>query len=131
MGDLAAALKTSGKEISESPVTAENLGDLIKLKEHGNITGKQAKEIFAKMFATGDAPSAIIKREGFEQVSDQGALDDIVIGVLTSFPDQVGQYKSGKTGAVNFLVGKAMQRSKGQADPVKIKQMLEEKLKAL
>jgi aspartyl-tRNA(Asn)/glutamyl-tRNA(Gln) amidotransferase subunit B len=129
MGDLAAALKASGKDISESPVTAENLGDLIKLKERGDITGKQAKEIFAKMFATGDAPSAIIKREGFEQVIDQGALDDIVIGVLTSFPDQVGQYKSGKTGAVNFLVGKAMQRSKGQADPVKIKEMLEERLK--
>jgi aspartyl-tRNA(Asn)/glutamyl-tRNA(Gln) amidotransferase subunit B len=129
MGDLAAALKTSSKDISESPVTAENLGELVKLKERGDISGKQAKEIFAKMFATGDAPSAIIKREGFEQVSDQGALDDIVIGVLTSFPDQVGQYKSGKTGAVNFLVGKAMQRSKGQADPVKIKQMLEERLK--
>ena len=129
MGDLAAALKTSGKDISESPVTAENLGDLIKLKERGDITGKQAKEVFAKMFATGDAPLAIIKREGFEQVSDQGALDDIVIAILTSFPDQVSQYRSGKTGALNFLVGKAMQRSKGQADPVKIKQMLEERLK--
>src|SRR5260370_3184239 len=111
MGDLAAALKTSGKDISESPVTAENLGDLIKLKEHGDITGKQAKEVFAKMFATGDSPSAIIKREGFEQVSDQGALDDIVIGVLTSFPDKVGQYKSGKTHALNFPLAKPTQRS--------------------
>jgi aspartyl-tRNA(Asn)/glutamyl-tRNA(Gln) amidotransferase subunit B len=129
MGDLSAALKVSGKDISESPVTAENLGDLIKLKERGDISGKQAKEIFARMFATGDAPSAIIKREGFEQVSDQGALDDIVGGIVTSFRDQVTQYKSGKTGALNFLVGKAMQRSKGQADPVKIKQMLEERLK--
>jgi Asp-tRNA(Asn)/Glu-tRNA(Gln) amidotransferase B subunit len=99
------------------------------LKEGGDISDKQAKEVFAKMFVTGETPAAIIKREGFEQVSDQGALDDIVLGTMTSFPDQVSQYKSGKTGAVNFLVGKAMQRSKGQADPVKIKQMLEERLK--
>jgi len=129
MGDLAAALKTTGKDFSESPVTAENLGALIKLKERGEITGKQAKEIFTKMFATGDVPAAIIKREGFAQVSDQGALDGIVDAIVAGFPDQVSQYKSGKTGALNFLVGKAMQRSKGQADPVKIKQMLEDKLK--
>jgi len=129
MGDLAAALKTSGKGISESPVSAENLGHLIKLKEQGDISGKQAKEIFAKMFTTGDAPSGIIEREGFAQVSDQNALDDIVDAIVTGFPDQVRQYTGGKTGALNFLVGKAMQRSKGQADPVKIKQMLEERLK--
>ncbi len=129
MGDLAAALKASGKDIGESPVTAENLGALIKLKERGEITGKQAKEVFAKMFATGDAPSAIIKRERFAQVSDQGALDGIVEAIVTGFPDQVSQYRSGKTGALNFLVGKAMQQSKGHADPVKIKQMLEDKLK--
>lgn len=128
MGELAAALKTAGKQITESPVSAGNLGELIDLIRRGEINIKLAKEIFAKMFATGEQPSAIMKREGLQQISDAGTLHAIVLGTMAGFPDQVGQYRSGKTGALNYLVGKAMQRSKGQADPVKIKQLLEQEL---
>jgi len=129
MGDLMGALKAEAKEIGQSPVTSEHLGELVALIRKGEVSGKMAKEIFAKMFATGDAAPAIIEREGLKQISDSSALAEIVLGTITSFPDQASQYRSGKTAAVNFLVGKAMQRSKGQADPVKIKQLLEKELK--
>jgi aspartyl-tRNA(Asn)/glutamyl-tRNA(Gln) amidotransferase subunit B len=72
MGDLAAALKAAGKHIGESPVTAQQLGELIRLKAKGDITGKQAKEVFARMFATGDSPAAIVEHEGMKSVSDTG-----------------------------------------------------------
>ena len=96
MGDLAAALKTQDKDIAASPVSAENLGDLIALSRKGEISGKLAKEIFAKMFATGDAPAAIIEREGLKQISDTGALEKIVDEVIAANPKQVEQYRAGR-----------------------------------
>ncbi len=129
MGDLAGALKSEGKEISETPVSAKNLGDLIKRQRNGEINGKQAKDVFAKMFLTGEPPSIIIEREGLKQITDSGRIDTIVLGTMTSFPDQVQQYRSGKPSVLGFLVGQAMKESKGQADPVKVRQMLEQKLK--
>ena len=128
MGDLAAALKAADKPISESPVSARNLGGLIQLKAKGDISGKQAKEVFAKMFATGDAPSAIVEREGLKQVSDTGALEKIVDEVITANPKQVEQYRGGKATVLGFFVGQVMKASRGQADPVRVKQLLEQKL---
>src|SRR5579863_3646711 len=92
MGDLAAALKAAGKQISESPVTAQHLGELIHLKAKGDITGKQAKDVFARMFATGEAPAAIVEREGMKSVSDTGELEKIIDEVIAANPKQVEQY---------------------------------------
>jgi aspartyl-tRNA(Asn)/glutamyl-tRNA(Gln) amidotransferase subunit B len=128
MGDLAGALKAEGKEITASPVSAGHLGDLIQRLGHGEINGKQAKEVFAKMMATGEPPSIIIERDGLKQITDTGRIDTIVLGIMTSFPHQVQQYRSGKTTVLGFLVGQAMKASKGQADPVKVRQLLEQKL---
>src|SRR5579872_1355027 len=97
MGDLAAALNAQGKDIAASPVSAENLGALIALSRKGEISGKLAKEIFAKMFVTGDAPAAIIEREGLKQISDTGALEKIVDEVIAANPKQLDQYRAGKT----------------------------------
>ena len=128
MGDLMGALKAEAKDISQSPVQPGHLGELVALIGKGEISGKMAKEIFAKMFSTGDAAPAIIEREGLKQISDSGALEKIVDEVLAANPKQVEQYRDGKTAVLGFLVGQAMQRSKGQADPVKIRQMLEKEL---
>jgi len=129
MGDLMGALKAEAKDIGQSPVQPGHLGELVALIGKGEVSGKMAKDIFARMFSTGGSAAAIIEREGLKQISDSGALAEIVLGTMTSFPDQASQYRSGKTAALNFLVGKAMQRSKGQADPIRIKQMLERELK--
>jgi aspartyl-tRNA(Asn)/glutamyl-tRNA(Gln) amidotransferase subunit B len=105
MGDLMASLKAEGKEIAESPVSAENLGDLLKRIGAGELSGKLAKEVFAKMFATGDAPAAVMEREGLKQISDSGALEVVIAQVIAANPKQVEQYRGGKTTVINYLVG--------------------------
>jgi aspartyl-tRNA(Asn)/glutamyl-tRNA(Gln) amidotransferase subunit B len=128
MGDLAAALKQAGQEIDESPVSAENLGALVGMIAAKKINGKLAKEIFPKMVETGEAPQAIIEREGLAQISDEGALGKIVGEVIASNPKQVEQYRGGKTAVLGFLMGQVMKASRGQADPEAVNRLLKEKL---
>jgi aspartyl-tRNA(Asn)/glutamyl-tRNA(Gln) amidotransferase subunit B len=128
MGDLMGMLKADGKEIGESPITPENLGALVKLLAQGELSGKLAKEIFPKMFATGDAPAAIMEREGLKQIGDTGALERIVADVIAANPKQVEQYKSGKTTVINYLVGQAMKATRGQANVTVVTDLLKRKL---
>jgi aspartyl-tRNA(Asn)/glutamyl-tRNA(Gln) amidotransferase subunit B len=125
-GDLLGALK--GREITESPVTAEQLGELVGFIAKGEISGKMAKDIFAKMFETGESAAAIIDREGLRQISDTGALEKLVDEVIAASPQQVEQYKSGKTGVLGYLVGQVMKASKGQANPAAVNELLKNKL---
>jgi len=128
MGDLSGLLKQEGKEITESPVSARNLGALVALIASGRISGKLAKEIFPKMFATGDAPESIMEREGLQQISDEGALAKIIDETIAAHPKQVEQYRSGKTAVGGFLVGQVMRATRGQADPAAVNRMLTERL---
>ncbi|MCC6537081.1 MAG: Asp-tRNA(Asn)/Glu-tRNA(Gln) amidotransferase subunit GatB [Bryobacterales bacterium] len=128
MGDLAGALKAEGKDITESPVSATRIGELIKLIGSGAISGKLAKEIFAKMWTSGDAPEAIMDREGLRQISDTSAIEKILDEVLAANPKQVEQYKGGKTAVAGFLVGQVMKASRGQANPGMVQEMLKAKL---
>lgn len=128
MGDLMGMLKAEGKEIAESPVTAESLGDLVKRIAGGELSGKLGKEIFAKMFSTGEAAGAIIEREGLKQISDSGALEKVIAEVIAGNPKQVEQYKGGKTTVLNFLVGQAMKATRGQANVAVVTDLLKQKL---
>ena len=128
MGDLAAALKAEGKEITESPVSPEQLGELASLIAKGEISGKLAKEIFSKMFASGHSARAIMDREGLRRISDAGALGKIIDSVLAANPKQVEQYKGGKTAVLGFLVGQVMRATRGQADPGAVNELLSQKL---
>ncbi len=124
--ELLGALKGAG--LAESPVPAGQLGELVALIVKGEISGKMAKEVFAKMFETGESARSIVDREGLKQISDKGALGKIVDDVLAANPKQVEQYKSGKTAVLGFLVGQVMKNSKGQANPAAVNTMLKEKL---
>jgi len=128
MGDLAGLLKTHGQEIGDSPVRAEDLGGLVKLLATGELSGKLAKEIFPKMFATGEPAPAIMEREGLKTISDAGALDTVIDGVITANPKQVEQYKGGKTTVLNYLVGQAMRATRGQANVTVVTELLKQKL---
>jgi aspartyl-tRNA(Asn)/glutamyl-tRNA(Gln) amidotransferase subunit B len=128
MGDLMGALKAGGREIADSPVSAEHLGELLKLVGSGEISNKLAKEIFPKMFASGEAASAIIEREGLKQISDTGALEKIVDDVIAANPKQLEQYRSGKTTVMAFFVGQVMRATKGQANPAAVNELLKKKL---
>jgi len=128
MGDLAGALKAEGKEIGESLVTAERLGELVALIGSGEISGKLAKEIFARMFASGEAPRDIMEREGLRQISDTAALGRIVEEVVAANPRQVEQYRAGKAAVLGFLVGQVMKATRGQANPAAVNQLLKDRL---
>ena len=128
MGELAGALKAAGKEITESPVSAKSLGELVALMAKGDLSGKLAKEIFPKMFESGEAPSAIVDREGLRQIKDTGALQKIVDDVIAANPKQVEQYRGGKTAVIGFLVGQVMKASRGQADPAAVNELLKSAL---
>jgi aspartyl-tRNA(Asn)/glutamyl-tRNA(Gln) amidotransferase subunit B len=127
MGDLAALLKEQGKEITDSPVSAENLGGLIKLIAQGKISCKIAKEILPKMLS-GDTADAIAEREGLHQISDTGAIEKIIDEVIAANPKQVEQYRGGKQAVIGFLVGQVMKASRGQADPAAVNVLLKGKL---
>ena len=126
IGDLAGALE--GRDISEAPVSAEGLGELVGLIAKGEISGKLAKEIFAKMIESGDGARAIMEREGLRQISDAGALEKMVDEVIAGNPKQVEQYRAGKTAVIGYLVGQVMKVSKGQANPGAVNELLKAKL---
>lgn len=128
VGDLMGLLKAAGKAIEQSPVPAAHLGELVALINKGELSGKLAKEILPKMFESGEAPSAIMEREGLKQISDTGALEKIVADVLAANPKQVEQYRSGKTAVIGFLVGQVMKASRGQANPAAVTEVLKTKL---
>jgi aspartyl-tRNA(Asn)/glutamyl-tRNA(Gln) amidotransferase subunit B len=125
-GDLLGSLE--GRDISEAPVSAERLGELVKLIATGEISGKLAKEIFVKMIDSGESARAIIEREGLRQISDTDALGKIVDEVIANNPKQVEQYKSGKTAVLGYLVGQVMKASKGQANPGAVNELLKARL---
>ena len=128
MGDLMGLLKAEGKEISESPVSAEDLGELVKLISKGELSRKLAKEVFPRMFATGSSAAAVVEKEGFKQIGDSGALEKILDDVIAANPKQVEQYRGGKTTVINFLVGQVMKATRGQADVTAVTEILKQKL---
>src|SRR6185295_6504356 len=121
-------LKAEAKDIGASPVNAQSLGELIAYIGKGEVSGKLAKEIFARMFATGESASAIIEREGLKQISDTGALEKIIDEVIAANPKQVEQYRGGKATVLGFFMGQVMKVSRGQANPATVNEILRNKL---
>ena len=111
-------LRDYGPErIGECPVKPEQLANLLKMIEEGAISGKIAKSVFSEMLASGEDPEAIVKAKGLVQMSDEGALVALVREILAANPDQVQQFREGKTKVMGFFVGQLMQKTKGQANP--------------
>lgn len=128
MGDLLGALKAEGKEIAESPIRPEQLGELVTLIAENKLSGKLAKEIFPKMLASGESAAVIMEREGLEQISDTGALEQVVDQVIAANPKQVEQYRGGKQTVISFFVGQVMKVTRGQANPGLVNGLLKKKL---
>ena len=127
-GELMGALNASTNDIEASPVSAEQLGGLVALVGKGTLSGKLAKEVFAKMFASGKGAEEIVEAEGLRQISDTSELDGIIGKILESFPKQVAQYQGGKKGVIGFFVGQVMKATRGQANPKMVNQMLRKAL---
>ena len=123
-GELMGALNAAGKSIDESPVGAAELGELVALVNKGTLSGKLAKEVFAKMFETGKTAPEIIEAEGLRQISDAGELEQIISEILARSERQVEQYRGGKKGVIGYFVGQVMKATRGQANPKLVNQLL-------
>ncbi len=123
--------KLNEEELSpgESKVKGRQIGELLNLIEDDTISSKIAKDVFEKMFITGQDPEQIVEEEGLKQISDEGQLEAIIEEVIDENPEVVEDIKNGKDKAVGYLVGQIMQKTKGQANPQKANRMLRENIK--
>jgi aspartyl-tRNA(Asn)/glutamyl-tRNA(Gln) amidotransferase subunit B len=128
LNDLQSALSAADKSIAECPVQPAQLDALVALVAGGQINGKQAKEVFADMFATGREPAVIVEEKGLKQESDAGAIGALCDEVIAANPQSVADYKAGKGAALNFLKGQVMKLSKGKANPAMVGDLLAQKL---
>lgn len=131
MGEFASQLSNAGIEIAKAPVTPENLAKLLALIAKGAISGKIAKKVFAEMWKDGADPEEIVKAQGLVQISDTGALKELVVKVIANNPKAVEDFKAGKKKAVGALVGQIMKETKGKANPKVINELLNDELKKL
>lgn len=130
-GELSAALNKENLSIADSPVSAENLGQLILRIKDNTISGKIAKQVFAALWAKeGDSADAIIESKGLKQMSDSGELEKLVDEIIAANQDQVEQYRAGKTKVLGFFVGQIMKNTGGKANPGQVNQLLKAKLDA-
>ena len=127
-GELFAVLNEKNLEISESPVSSNNLSKLINLIKDGTISGKIAKTIFEEMINGDQDPQKIVEEKGLKQESDPKALEELIDKVIMNNTDKVEEYKSGKDKLFGFFVGQAMKESKGKGNPQLINKILKNKL---
>ncbi|MDH5444069.1 MAG: Asp-tRNA(Asn)/Glu-tRNA(Gln) amidotransferase subunit GatB [Gammaproteobacteria bacterium] len=125
---LAGALNKEGKDISESPVSADMLAGMLKRITDNTISGKIAKEVFEAMWnGEGDA-DAIIDKKGLKQITDTGAIEAVLDEIIAANPAQVEQLKGGKDKLMGFFVGQVMKQTGGKANPGQVNQLLKKKL---
>ncbi|MCX6980537.1 MAG: Asp-tRNA(Asn)/Glu-tRNA(Gln) amidotransferase subunit GatB [Verrucomicrobia bacterium] len=124
INDLLSALTAAEKTISNCPISAHALDELVNLIDDGKISSKQGKEVFAEMFASGKPAAQIVKERGLEQVSDTGAIEALCKQVMDANPKAVGEYKAGKLGSINFLKGQVLKISQGKANPQVVNDLL-------
>ncbi len=128
MGDLLRFLNEDRGDIRTCPVSAEGLGDMIRLIEEGTISGKMAKDLIQEMYKTGKPPKTIIEEKGLVQITDEGALAQVIDGIIAANPHQLEQYRSGKDKLFGYFVGQVMKATQGKANPQLINELLKKKL---
>lgn len=128
LNELLALLNKDNKSISDSPISAVNLGLLVARITDKTISGKIAKDVFAEMFTGGTDPDSIINSKGLKQVTDTGAIEKIVDEVIAENPDNVAAYKGGKDKLFGFFVGQVLKKSQGKANPDIVNELLKKKL---
>ncbi|HSS21121.1 MAG TPA: Asp-tRNA(Asn)/Glu-tRNA(Gln) amidotransferase subunit GatB [Pyrinomonadaceae bacterium] len=128
--ELLREFEVAGITADASPVSAENLGGLVRMIEEGKISGKQGKDVLVEMFKSGKDAATIVQEQGLVQVSDSGEIDRIIDEVMAASPQQLEQYRSGKETLFGFFVGQVMKASKGKANPKVVNERLKAKLQA-
>lgn len=126
MGEIAAYLKEEHIEITDTKLTPDNLAELISLIEKGTISNNIGKQIIIEMMKDGTKASVIVEKKGLSQISDEGAIKELVQKVVDAHPNEVEAYKNGKTNLLGFFVGQVMKETKGRANPKTVNQLIKE-----
>ncbi len=128
MSEVIGILNNKEMESSEIPFTAEQLGNLVILIDKGTISTSIAKKVLLEMFDNPAEPQKIIEEKGWIQISDEGAIKEVVLKILEANPASIADYKAGKDRALGFLVGQAMKETRGKANPQMLNKMFLEEL---
>lgn len=129
-GELASYLNKQDMAVEDSPVSAEQLASLIARITDNTISGKIAKDVFEAMWNGEGTPDEIIEAKGLKQITDTGAIETLIDGIIAANPGQYEQYRSGKDKLFGFFVGQVMKESKGKANPAEVNRLLKAKLDA-
>ena len=129
LSDVSRILNEKEMEPSDIPFTAEHLAKLVELIDKGTISSAIGKKVVTELFENPENPQKIIEEKGWIQISDEGAIKEVVLKVLENNPQSVSDFKAGKDKALGFLVGQAMKETKGKANPQMLNKMFLEELK--
>ena len=129
IGEISAYLNKQQIEINESKLSADKVAMLINRIDDQTISGKIGKSIFEEMCTNGSSPDEIINSKGLEQISDDGAIEEIILTVINENPTQVEAYLAGKDKLFGFFVGQVMKLTEGKANPKAVNSILKDKLK--
>ena len=131
LSDISRILNEEELEPEHIPFTGAELASLVELIDKGTISSAIGKKVLEEMFvedATTRKPEEIIKAKGWIQISDEGAIKEVVMQVLEANPQSIADYKAGKDRALGFLVGQAMKATKGKANPQMLNKMFIEEM---
>ena len=128
LSDVSRILNEKELEPSQIPFTAEQLAEMIILIDKGTISSAIGKKVIEELFENPKNPEEIVKEKGWIQISDEGAIKEIVLKILENNPQSIADYKAGKDRALGFLVGQAMKETKGKANPQLLNKLFLEEL---
>lgn len=128
MTDMLRVCNDAGCGIDACGLAPEDFGKLVRIVNDGVINQKVGQKVFKELFEAGGDPEAYVKEKGLVQISDSGALETAVDEVIAENPDEVEAYRGGKKKLMGFFVGQIMRKTKGQANPKLVNQILAKKL---
>lgn len=128
LGEFAKKLNEEGLRADQAPVQPDRLAELLGLIAKGTISGKIAKTVLPEMWSSGKTAAAVVKEKGLVQITDTGALEEIVKKIIAANPQSVADYRAGKKKAIGFLVGQIMKETKGRANPGAVNELLTKNL---
>nr|HEV8008380.1 Asp-tRNA(Asn)/Glu-tRNA(Gln) amidotransferase subunit GatB [Bradyrhizobium sp.] len=127
INELFGRLNKEGRDIQASPVSAAQLGSIVDLIGEGTISGKIAKDLFEIVWQEGGDPRALVETRGMKQVTDLGAIEQVVDDIMSANPDKVAQARA-KPQLIGWFVGQVMKSSGGKANPQAVNDLLKSKL---
>ena len=128
LSDVSRILNEREEEADKIPFTAQHLAKMIELIDKGTISSAIGKKVLEELFENPKDPEEIIKEKGWIQISDEGAIKEVVTKILEANPQSMADFKAGKDRALGFLVGQAMKETKGKANPQMLNKLFLEEL---